>query len=158
VPDVTRVVTVREPGSDFPQVGLPDQFTAERTKALQPRYPAVDQNKFHGATLDARKRAISYWPNHLFEQDLMERTTGSLDAAIYWTRVVRNIVLPTAFNFGVPAVTCYRLSGVSLSLSAMRLSSGSEPAFIFRIRRLRCTFTVSSVRLIGFEKVGNRHE
>ena len=68
VPDVARVVTVREPGGDFPQVGLPDRFTAERTKALQPRYPAVDQNKFHGAALDARKRAMSYWPNHLFDQ------------------------------------------------------------------------------------------
>jgi len=68
VPDVARAVTVREPGSDFPQVGLPDRFTAERTKALQPRYPAVDQNKFHGPTLDARKRAMSHWPNHLFDQ------------------------------------------------------------------------------------------
>jgi hypothetical protein len=46
-------------------------------------------------------------------------------------------------------VTCYQLSGASLSLSAMRLSSGSEPAFIFRIRRLRCTFTVPSARPIS---------
>src|SRR5208282_4387995 len=36
-------------------------------------------------------------------------------------------------------------SCASSSLSAIRLSSGSEWAFIFRIRLLRCTFTVLSV-------------
>jgi len=35
-------------------------------------------------------------------------------------------------------------SGTSLSLSAMRPSSGSDPAFIFCIALLRCTFTVAS--------------
>jgi hypothetical protein len=39
---------------------------------------------------------------------------------------------------------CCGSSGTSLSLSAIRLSAGSERAFIFRIRRLRCTFTVAS--------------
>ena len=36
------------------------------------------------------------------------------------------------------------LSGTSLSLSAIRPSLGSEPAFIFCIALLRCTFTVAS--------------
>ena len=67
MPDVARVVTVREPGSDFPQVGFPNRLTAERTEALQPRCPPVDQNEFYGATLDVRKRARSYWP-HLYDQ------------------------------------------------------------------------------------------
>ena len=35
-------------------------------------------------------------------------------------------------------------SGVSLSMSAIRLSSGNERAFIFRIKLVRCTFTVDS--------------
>ena len=35
-------------------------------------------------------------------------------------------------------------SDTSLSLSAMRPSSGSEPAFIFCIALPRCTFTVAS--------------
>src|SRR5208282_6780289 len=33
-------------------------------------------------------------------------------------------------------------SGVSLRRSAIRLSSGRERAFIFRIKLVRCTFTV----------------
>ena len=58
MPDVAFVVTVREPGSDFPQVGLPDRLTAERTEALQPRYPAVDQNEFHGRPKRAKASSI----------------------------------------------------------------------------------------------------
>src|SRR3974390_1054857 len=37
----------------------------------------------------------------------------------------------------------------SLSISAIRLSSGSDRAFIFRIKWLRCTFTVDSVMPIS---------
>jgi hypothetical protein len=42
------------------------------------------------------------------------------------------------------------LSGTSLTLSAIRPSSGSEPAFIFCIARLRCTFTVPSAMPISW--------
>jgi hypothetical protein len=44
---------------------------------------------------------------------------------------------------------CCGSSGTSLSLSAIRLSSGSERAFILCIRRLRCTFTVASAMPIS---------
>ena len=53
---------------------------------------------------------------------------------------------------GHPSCDVYRFVGLgalrlidtSLSLSAIRPSSGSEPAFIFCIALLRCTFTVAS--------------
>jgi hypothetical protein len=54
MPDVARVVTVRELGSDFPQVGVANRLTAERTEALQSRCPPVDQNEFRGAILHVR--------------------------------------------------------------------------------------------------------
>ena len=38
----------------------------------------------------------------------------------------------------------YVYCSLTLSMSAIRLSSGSERAFIFRIRLVRCTFTVDS--------------
>jgi hypothetical protein len=41
------------------------------------------------------------------------------------------------------------LSDTSLSFSAIRPSSGSEPAFIFCIALLRCTLTVASVTPIS---------
>jgi hypothetical protein len=44
---------------------------------------------------------------------------------------------------------CCGSSGSSVSLSAIRLSSGSERAFILCIRRLRCTFTVASAMPIS---------
>src|SRR6266436_3728551 len=44
---------------------------------------------------------------------------------------------------------CCGSTGTSLSLSAIRLSSGSERAFILCIRRLRCTFTVASAMPIS---------
>src|SRR5262249_61950262 len=43
-----------------------------------------------------------------------------------------------------PAQELRRCSGVKLSMTAIRLSSGREWAFIFRIRLVRCTFTVDS--------------
>jgi len=42
------------------------------------------------------------------------------------------------------------VSGTSLSLSAIRPSSGSEPACIFCIALLRCTFTVASAMPISW--------
>ena len=41
-------------------------------------------------------------------------------------------------------------SDTRLSLSAIRPSSGSEPAFIFCIALLRCTFTVASAMPISW--------
>ena len=43
----------------------------------------------------------------------------------------------------------YSFSGASLSMSAIRLSSGSERACIFRITWVRCTFTVDSAMPIS---------
>jgi hypothetical protein len=61
-----------------------------------------------------------------------------------------------AENAGAPAARkiirqerC-RVSGTSLSLSAMRPSSGSDPACIFCIARLRWTFTVASAMPISW--------
>jgi hypothetical protein len=48
-----------------------------------------------------------------------------------------------------PVQECCGFSGTSLSLSAIRPSSGSERAFIFRIARLRWTFTVASAMPIS---------
>jgi hypothetical protein len=47
------------------------------------------------------------------------------------------------------AQECCGVSGTSLSLSAMRPSSGSERACIFCIALLRCTFTVASAMPIS---------
>ena len=44
---------------------------------------------------------------------------------------------------------CCGSSDASLSMSAIRPSSGSERAFILCIRRLRCTFTVASAMPIS---------
>ena len=48
-----------------------------------------------------------------------------------------------------PAASASRLLGPISSISAIRLRSGSERAFIFRIRWVRCTFTVDSVMPIS---------
>jgi hypothetical protein len=49
----------------------------------------------------------------------------------------------------LPVQELYDFSGTSLSLSAIRPSSGSERAFIFRIALLRWTFTVASAMPIS---------
>ena len=51
--------------------------------------------------------------------------------------ILRNGVRPVAQD-------CYGLSDTSLSLSAIRPSSGSESAFILSISLLRYTFTVAT--------------
>jgi hypothetical protein len=48
-----------------------------------------------------------------------------------------------------PVQECRGFSDTSLSLSAIRPSSGSERAFIFRMARLRWTFTVASAMPIS---------
>src|SRR6266850_1401327 len=49
-------------------------------------------------------------------------------------------------QFAQPATyECSDFSGSSFNLSAIRQSSGSDVALIFRIKLLRCTFTVVSV-------------
>ena len=50
---------------------------------------------------------------------------------------------------GTPVQECCGFSDTSLSLSAIRPSSGSERAFIFRIALLRWTFTVASAMPIS---------
>jgi hypothetical protein len=52
VTEVTLVVTIGEPGCDFPEVSLPDRLTAQRTEGLWARCPAVDQNELHVVTLN----------------------------------------------------------------------------------------------------------
>src|SRR3954447_8075017 len=56
VTSVALVVTIGEPGCDFPQVSLPDRLTAQRTEGLWARCPAIDQNEFHAATLNIQRR------------------------------------------------------------------------------------------------------
>jgi hypothetical protein len=51
VTEVALMVTVREPGRNFPQVSPPDRLTAERTEGLRARCPVIDQNELHAATL-----------------------------------------------------------------------------------------------------------
>ena len=58
VTEVALVVTVSEPGRNFPQVSPPDGLTAERTEGLRARCPVIDQNEPHAATLNVRKRVM----------------------------------------------------------------------------------------------------
>ena len=58
VTEVALVVTVSEPGRNFPQVSPPDRLTAERTEGLRARRPVIDQNELHVATLNVRKRVM----------------------------------------------------------------------------------------------------
>jgi hypothetical protein len=57
VTEVAPVITIGEPGCDFPQVSLPDRLTAQRTEGLGARCPAIDQNELHAVTLNVRTRA-----------------------------------------------------------------------------------------------------
>src|SRR6266581_5973644 len=52
VTEVALVVTIGEPGCDFPQVSLADRLTAQRTEGLWARCPAIDQNELHAVTLN----------------------------------------------------------------------------------------------------------
>ena len=56
--EVALVVTVSEPGRNFPQVSPPDRLTAERTEGLRARCPVIDQNELHAVTLNVRKRVM----------------------------------------------------------------------------------------------------
>ena len=56
--EVALVVTVSEPGRNFPQVSPPDRLTAERTGGLRARCPVIDQNELHAVTLNVRKRVM----------------------------------------------------------------------------------------------------
>jgi hypothetical protein len=68
--EVALVVTIGEPGCDFPYVGLADRLTAQHTEGLWARCPAIDQNELHGVTLNLRARANpgTCWPNQLIDQ------------------------------------------------------------------------------------------
>ena len=57
--EVALVVTVSEPGRNFPQVSPPDRLTAERTEGLRARCPVIDQNELHAVTLNVRKRVMA---------------------------------------------------------------------------------------------------
>jgi hypothetical protein len=58
VAEVAVVVTVSEPGHNFPQVSPSDRLMAERTEGLRARCPVIDQNELHAATLNVRKRVM----------------------------------------------------------------------------------------------------
>jgi len=72
VTEVALVVTVSEPSRNFPQVSPPDRLTAERTEGLRARCPVIDQNEFHAATLNVRKRVMpgGKWANQLVDQSI----------------------------------------------------------------------------------------
>jgi len=55
--EVAFVATVGKSCCDFPQVALPDRFTAYRTKRLRARYPAIHQNKLHTPPLVVKSRS-----------------------------------------------------------------------------------------------------
>ena len=56
--EVAPVVTIGEPGCDFPHVSLPDRLTAQRTEGLWARCPAIDQNELHAVTLNVQRGLI----------------------------------------------------------------------------------------------------
>src|SRR3954468_6207979 len=61
--EVALVVTIGEPGCDFPQVGLADRLAAQRAGGLRAGCPAIDKNELHAVTLNLRTRAN---PGYLF--------------------------------------------------------------------------------------------
>ena len=67
VTEVALVVTISEPGRNFPQVSPPDRLTAERTEGLRARCPVIDQNELHAATLSYTWRQVgqSSWSINL---------------------------------------------------------------------------------------------
>jgi hypothetical protein len=69
VTEVALVVTVSEPGRNFPQVRSPDRLTAERAEGLRARRPVIDQNELHAATLNVGKRVVpgGKWANQLVD-------------------------------------------------------------------------------------------
>ena len=86
----------------------------------------------------------SVWLRRL-NLDLQARSAASPAAdAIAGTGQLRMLPRKTVRRAKQAAQERCGVSGTSLSLSAIRPSSGSEPAFIFCIALLRCTFTVAS--------------
>ena len=59
VTEVAPVVTIGEPGCDFPQISHPDRLTAQRTERFWARRPAIDQNELHAVTLNVQREPIS---------------------------------------------------------------------------------------------------
>ena len=78
VTEVALVVTVSEPGRNFPQVSPPDRLTAERTEGLRTRCPVIDQNELHAAILNVRKRVslASSGPIQLVDQSIGDGRPG----------------------------------------------------------------------------------
>ena len=59
VTEVALVVTIGEPGCDFPHVSLSDRLTAQRTERFWARCPAIDQNELHAVTLNVQREPIA---------------------------------------------------------------------------------------------------